>query len=372
MELRKEQWGEISGNIAWLYTVYDEGRGFSIEISNLGATLNRFKLKNKEGNLEDITYGWDSVESLLLNEGNSFLGATVGRTASITFYGQFEIDGVTYNLSKNMMGIHHQHVGFSGFNKKFMKPMKEHCANDSCSLIFEFESLDGEEGYPGNLKGTVEYRITLDNNDLLFEYIIKAKTDKATPVNIVNHGYWNLDGVGKTVDGLSLSVDADKYLAIDNLKTVLKSLGGKIGIGKKSKDPMRIEDLGEKKPKLRTPMKFSDIFAKYGDVDDNFILDKSSEKIIRDSRSLTHAVKLESESSGRVLDIYTTEPAIVIYTGNFMDKVQTMGLQCKKHYAVCLETCKPSNSVRMDEFRDWVLLKPGDEYCHHTLLKFSF
>ena len=137
MELRKEQWGEISGNIAWLYTVYDEGRGFSIEISNLGATLNRFKLKNKEGNLEDITYGWDSVESLLLNEGNSFLGATVGRTASITFYGQFEIDGVTYNLSKNMMGIHHQH-GVSVLTKVH-ETDEEHCSIDSCSLILSSE-----------------------------------------------------------------------------------------------------------------------------------------------------------------------------------------------------------------------------------------
>ncbi len=371
MDLKKIDWGSLSGNPVWLYRISDGIKGFEIDICNVGATLNRFKMKDNKGNIEDIAYGWDSLEALLFNMGNSYLGATVGRTASTTVFAEFEIDGITYHLSKNMMGMHHQHGGFSGFHKKWMKPVSEQCSNDKCSLIFEFFSPDGEEGYPGNLKGTVEYRISSEQNSIVLEYIMKATTDKTTPVNMVNHAYWNLDGMGKTIDDLSISIDADKYLAFDLAKMVLKSVGAKIGLGKKSKDPMEIKDLGSKKPILRQPMKFSEIFSKFGDVDDNYLLDKRSESIIKDGHMLTHAVSLSSDKTGRTLEIYTTEPAIIVYSGNFMEKIATMGIQCKKHYAICLETCKPSNSVRLPEFRDSVLLHPNQEYCNHSLLKFT-
>ncbi len=371
MELKKIEWGSLSGNPVWVYRISDNVAGFEIEICNVGATINRFKMTDSKGNIEDIAYGWDSLDALLSNMGNSYLGATVGRTASITVLAEFENDGVTYHLTKNMMGMHHQHGGFSGFHKKWMKPVSEQCSNNMCSLIFEFNSPEGEEGYPGNLKGTVEYRITSGQKEIQFEYIIKATTDKTTPVSIVNHAYWNLDGVGKTIDDLSITIDADKYLAFDLTKIVLKSVGAKVGLGKKSKDPMEIQNLGSKKPLLRHPLKFSDIFAKYGDIDDNYLLDKNSESITKDGHKLTHAVTLKSEKTGRQMDIYTTEPAIIVYSGNYMDKINTMGIQCKKHYAICLETCKPSNSVRLPEFREAVLLRPDQEYCHHSLLKFK-
>lgn len=372
MQLEKMEWGSAFGNPVWLYRIRGEDSSFEIEICNVGATLNRFKLKNSEEMLEDIAYGWDSLEDLLYNKGNSYLGATVGRTASVTLLGEIEIDGTIYHLTKNMMGINHQHGGFSGFHKKWMKVVSEKVDEGSCSLIFEFFSPEGEEGYPGNLKGTVEYRITKEKDGLILEYIMKGTTDKSTPVNMVNHAYWNLDGIGTTIDDLTISIDSDKYLSFDLSKIILKSVGAKIGLGKKSRDPMEIKDLGKKKPLLQTPMKFSEIFSKYGDIDDNFILDKNSASLIKDGRTLTHAVSLSSTKTRRSLDIYTTEPAIIVYSGNYMDKVQTMGMQCKKHYAVCLETCKPSNSARLPEFKDAVILKPDQEYCHHSLLKFNF
>src|SRR5213596_1816644 len=278
--------------------------GSEVSITNYGGTVVSLKVPDRSGKIADVVLGYDNVEGYA--EGKSYFGAIVGRYGNRIGHAQFVLDGKTYTLAKNN-GENSLHGGVNGFNKAVWTA-KTLSSKDGQSLELSYLSKDGEEGFPGNLKVTVIYTLT-DDNALRIEY--SATTDKKTVVNLTNHSYFNLNGQGSgTINNHLMMINADKYTPVDFTL---------IPTGK-------IESVANTPFDFRTPTAIGErindtanIQLKYGKgYDHNFVLNKNS------ATGLNKAAEVAGDVSGILMDVYTKEPGIQFYGGNFMNGSHTI------------------------------------------------
>lgn len=338
----KAAWGNTDGKEVFLYTLTN-AKGVQVKISNYGATITSWVSPDKNNKPSSIVLGFDSLSGYLAKP--PYFGAVVGRYGNRIAKGKFKIDKTEYTLATNN-GPNALHGGLKGFDKQVWEATP--ASDSSASVELSYLSKDGEEGYPGNLKVAVRYTLT-DENELKIEY--SASTDKATVLNVTNHSYFNLTGdVNNSILDHTLMIDADNYTPVDT--TLIPT--------------------GEIKSVKGTPFDFTkakkiglEIGAVSGGYDHNFVLNK------KDS-SLSKIVELKDSISGRTLEVYTTQPGVQFYTGNFLDgKFSTPdGKKINQHAAMCLETQHFPDSPNEPKFPTTLLL-PGQQFHSETVYKLS-
>ncbi|MHC4556943.1 MAG: aldose epimerase family protein [Planctomycetota bacterium] len=344
MSAKKESFGQTpDGKQIDLY-VLTNPNGLRAKITNYGAILVSLEVPDRDGNIADITLGFDTLDGYLA--GHPYFGATVGRYANRIGGAKFALNGVENKLAAND-GDNHLHGGIKGFDKVVWR-LEEVKAEDNKAVVkMSYISEDGEEGYPGNLACSVTYTLT-DNDELQISY--EAETDKATVVNLTNHSYFNLAGQGTgDILGHELMLNADKYTPVD------KGLIPTGEIGNVTSSPMD----------FTSPMSVGSRIAQVpGGYDHNYVLKSGG-------GSLALAASVYEPTTGRVMEIHTTEPGIQFYTGNFLDGSITGkdGKVYNKNYGFCLETQHFPDSPNKPDFPS-VVLKPGQKYATKTVHKF--
>lgn len=338
--VQQSEWGETDGKKVFLYTLTNK-KGVQVKITNYGGIVTSFVTPTKTGANSSIVIGFDELSGYLAKP--PYFGATVGRYGNRIAKGKFTLDGKTYTLATNN-GQNALHGGLKGFDKVVWDVAPLDSANPSLTL--HYLSKDGEEGYPGNLKVSVQFTLS-DDDELTIDY--NAETDKATPVNLTNHTYWNLTGdVKNTILSHSLKIDADKYTPVDT--TLIPT--------------------GELKPVKGTPFDFTEphtvgerIGAVPGGYDHNWVLNHKM-------GTMDLVATLTEPTTGRKLEVYTTEPGLQFYSGNFLDGTikTSSGTPIQKHAALCLETQHFPDSPNRSNFPS-TILKPGEKY--HTTTKYK-
>ncbi|MCX6258068.1 MAG: galactose mutarotase [Bacteroidia bacterium] len=340
----KELFGKLpDGRSADIYTLVNN-HGMIARITNYGGIVTSLMTPDKNGKLADVVLGYDRLEDYLKD--SPYFGAIVGRYGNRIAGGKFSLDGVEYTLARNN-GPNHLHGGIRGFDKVLWDA--ESFQNETgVGLKLTYLSKDGEEGYPGNLRVTVIYNLT-NKNELSISY--EAETDKATPVNITHHGYFNLAGAGNgDILGQELTINAGRYTVVDN--TLIPT--------------------GELRDVKNTPMDFLSphkIGERIGQVDGgydhNYVLDNWD-------GTLHMAAIVDEPVSGRMMEVLTTEPGVQFYSGNFLNgsNIGKGGKAYQKHAGFCLETQHFPDSPNHPDFPSVILL-PGKKYHHFTVYRFS-
>ena len=346
MSIKVEPFGKTADGQAVDVATMTNGKGIEAKVITYGGIIISLKAPDREGKPGDIVLGFDNLDGYL--RGHPYFGAIIGRYGNRIGAGKFVLDGVEYKLAVNN-GPNHLHGGIKGFDKVMWKIERAQAKGDEAILKLSYLSKDGEEGYPGNLRCTVTYTLTADN-ELKMRY--EATTDKATVLNLTNHSYWNLAGQGSgDILGHELMLNADRYTPVDE---------GLIPTGelKSVKDsPMDFT----KSMTIGSRIKQVDI----GGYDHNFVLNGKGGK-------MQLCATVYEPTSGRVMEIQTTQPGVQFYTGNFLDGTLTGkdGKVYKKHYAFCLETQHFPDSPNKPNFPS-VVLRPGEKYDTTTVHKFS-
>ena len=325
--------------------------GAEAAITTFGGAVVSLKVPDRNGKLADVVLGYDSAEGYVADK--SYFGALVGRYGNRIGHAQFTLDGKTYTLAKNN-GENTLHGGIKGFNKAVWSA-KTLSAKDGQSLELSYLSKDGEEGFPGNLKVSVIYTLT-DSNALRISY--SATTDKKTVVNLTNHSYFNLAGQGSgDILGHLLMIQADKFTPVDAGLIPTGELRDVAGTPFDFRKPLAIGariDQDEEQLKLG------------GGYDHNFVLRRSIDP------GESFAARVLEPASGRVLEVWTTEPGVQFYTGNFLDgkTAGKGGATYPRRSAFCLETQHYPDSPNQPKFPS-VVLNPGERYHTITTYKFS-
>ena len=318
--------------------------GLCAEICNFGAKILSLHVPDKHGVLQDILIGFDDNQHYFFHD--PYLNGICGRFAGRIGNGSFMLNGEMFEITKNE-GNHQLHGGFKGFHVQFWEVEKweEH------KITLKYFSIDGEEGFPGNLDVWVTYE--WDNSDQ-FMITCKAETDKATIVNLCQHAYFNLNGSG-TVKKHQLQIQADQYTEFDDQ---LINTGNLLHVEKTPLDFRVFKSL--------EAIDNDPFFAHTLGIDHCFALSRFEKK-----GGLVKACKLYSPQSGIELEIYTNQPALVVYTGNFIeDQIGKKGVQNGQHTAICLETQAFPNSPNIQNFPT-TQLNPGEVYLTTTCWKFS-
>lgn len=337
----------IKGKQTNLYVLKNKG-GVQAVFTNYGARWVSLLLPDKAGVVTDVVVGLTSVDAYK-NAEEPYYGATVGRYANRIANGLFTLEGKEYRLAQNNPP-NHLHGGIEGFQYKVWD-VTEH--NDS-SITFTYLSPDGEEGYPGNLQVTAVYTLT-DANEVSVDF--EASTDKTTVLNLTNHAYFNLNGQGSgDVLQHTLMINADRYTPMDATSIPLGELANVEGTPFDFRTPTAI---GARIDQDNEQLKNG------GGYDHNFVLNKSG-----DAASL--AAIATGDKSGIQMEVYTTEPGIQLYTGNFMAGKHILkgGFKDEKRNAFCLETQHFPDSPNQPQFPSTVL-QPGQTFTSHSVFKFS-
>ncbi len=337
-----KDFGTFEGKRITEYTLTNVA-GMQVGIINYGGILTKIITKDKAGDFGDVITGYDSLEGYL-QKGNPYFGALIGRYANRLAKGTYTIDGITYHAALNNNG-QSLHGGLKGFDKVVWDAVA--LPGDS-SLQLSYKSIDGEEGYPGNLQVQVVYTLTA-NNSIKIEYT--ASSDKNTVINFTNHAYFNLSaGKSPNIYEHIVQLKADKYTPVD---TSLIPTGALLDVKGTPMD-------------FTTPKKVGqDIDKVTGGYDHNWVLNKRE--------GLAEIASVYEPNSGRYLTVATTEPGIQFYTGNFLTGNLTgtkKGIIYNKHYALTLETQHFPDSPNQPDFPS-TLLKPGETYHQTTVFSFS-
>jgi len=323
--------------------------GVIVKLLSRGATLKEWHVPDKNGKMADVVFGFDDVAGYE-SPANGYFGATAGRVANRIAGGKFTLDGKDYTLAVND-GPNALHGGVKrSFDKVVWKGTPFESA-DGEGVVFTYTSPDGEEGYPGTLTAKVTYTLT-DKDELRIDY--EATTDKVTPINLTNHAYFNLLGAGSpTINNHELMLKADHYTPVDS--TLIPT--------------------GEIAPVAGTPFDFREFHAIGERVDQlgagtgagydhNFVLNNQD-------GDLALAAKVRDPNSGRVLSVYTTEPGIQFYGGNFLNgAVGKGGKKYDYRSGFCLETQHYPDSIHHANFPSAVL-RPGEKYTHTCIYQIS-
>ena len=337
---------EVDGKKTDLF-VLRNANNMEVCITNFGGRIVSVMVPDREGVMRDVVLGFDSIRDYITIP--SDFGASIGRYANRINQGRFTLDGVEYVLPRNNYG-HCLHGGPNGFQYQVYDARQ----TGPQELEFTYLSKDGEEGFPGNITCKVLMTLTDDNAiDIRYE----AETDQPTIVNMTNQSYFNLDGdAGSNSDHL-LTIDADYYTPVDS--TFMTT--------------------GEIAPVEGTPMDFRTATPVGARIDDfDFVQLKNGNGydhnwVLNTQRDITHkCVTLESPKTGIVLDVYTNEPGIQVYAGNFLDGtiMGKKGIVYNQRASVCLETQKYPDTPNKP---DWpsAVLRPGEKYNSHCVFKFS-
>lgn len=339
-------WGTFDGKPVHLFTLTNNN-GVQVKISDYGGTVTSFIAPDKNGKNSSIVIGLDSLSGY--TAGVPYFGATVGRYGNRIAKGKFTLDGKTYSLATNN-GANHLHGGKKGFDKQVWTVSDT--SNSKPQLTLTYLSKDGEEGYPGNLTAHITFSLTNDNR-LRIEY--NATTDKATPLNLTNHSYFNLtgDAGSNTILNHSVMIDADRYTPVDSTLIPTGQLAPVKGTPFDFTTPHLI---GERiKQTGGTPVGY----------DHNFVLNK------KDS-SLTKVAEVTDDLSGRKLEVFTTQPGLQFYSGNFLDgSIKTSaGKPLNQYTGFCMETQHFPNSPNTLSFPS-TILRPGQTFHSITEYKIS-
>ena len=323
--------------------------GSEVTILNYGAKIVSIMVPDKNGKMTDVVTGHDSIDDYLSSE-EPYFGAICGRYGNRIAKGQFTIDGILYdNLAINN-GPNNLHGGIKGFNF-VVWDMKQ---IDKQSVELKYSSADGEEGFPGKLDTTVTYRLT-DDNEVVITY--HAVTDKPTVLNLTNHSYFNLSGAGdpSTYDHL-LTINADYYLPTDNTAI---PYGPKEKVEGTPMDFRTPHEVGE-----RIDDDFEQLIFGKG-YDHTYILNK-------EENELSFCARCISPKTGIVMDTFTTEPGVQLYTGNWMtgNFEGKNGQRYPMRAALCLETQHFPDSPNKPEYPS-TTLRPDEVYESQTVYKFS-
>ena len=344
MNITKEAFGMLADSVpVSLYTLTND-KGITLKVTNYGGIITSLLVPDKDGNEGDIVLGYDSLSGYLTK--TPYFGAIVGRYGNRIAKGVFKIDGNEFRLPVND-GPNHLHGGIRGFDK-VVWDAKEFKTDSTVGLVLHYLSKDGEQGYPGNLDVTVTYTLN-NNNELRFDYL--ATTDKPTPVNLTQHSYFNLAGDGD-IKGHELLIKASKYTVVDS--TLIPT--------------------GELRDVKGTPFDFTtaktigkDLAATGGNptgFDHNFVLDT---KGLQEA-----AIKVTEPASGRVMEVFTDQPGVQFYSGNFLDgTIKGKGGKVYNQYnGFCLETQHFPDSPNHPAFPN-TILRPGEKYQTTTIYRFS-
>ena len=338
------------GKTADLYTLKNKN-GMQVSITNFGATVVSIMVPDKSGKVADVALGYDDLAGYELNK--NYLGVLVGRYGNRIAHGKFSIDGTEYTLAKNN-GDNSLHGGIKGFNK-VMWEAKDVSKGGEAAVEMKYVSKDGEEGYPGNLSVTVVYTLT-NKNELKIDY--SATTDKKTVVNLTNHTYFNLAGQGNgDILKEELTINADTFTPVDS---------GLIPTGELKKVEGTPFDF-RKPTAIGARIDATDEQIKLGGgYDHNFVLNRKA------ATGLSLAARVSDPASGRTVEVWTTEPGVQFYTGNFLDGSfkGKGGVAYQKRTAFCLETQHFPDSPNHPSFPT-TLLKPGEKYHTTTVYKFE-
>jgi len=346
--VQQKPFGTRDGRPVNLYTLTNS-HGVEVHAMNYGGIILSIRVPDRKGQMADVVLGHDTMEGYIPNP--PYFGAIVGRYANRIANGQFTLDGKTYTLPKND-GPNTLHGGTTRTFDKVVwdaEPLR-----GKTGVAFSYLSKDGEEGFPGNLKVKVTYTLT-DANELILDY--EATTDKATPINVSQHSYFNLKGEGNgDILDHEIMLNADKFTPVDkNLIPTgeLRSVKGTpFDFTTSTKIGSRIDD------------SYEQLQLGHG-YDHNFVIN-------RKGSGLELAARVYEPTTGRVLEVSTTQPGVQFYTGNFLDGTITgkNGHVYKRRYGFCLETQHFPDSPNHPDFPN-TILKPGEKFHQTTVFKFS-
>jgi len=347
--IQTQPFGTQDGRPITLYTLTNS-HGLEVRTMNYGAIILSMRVPDRKGQLADIVLGHDKLEGYIPNP--PYIGALVGRYANRIANGTFTLDGKTYTLPKND-GPNTLH---GGIKRTFDKVVwdGEALKGGKAGVTFTYLSKDGEEGFPGNVKVKVTYTLN-DENELVIDY--EATSDKATPINLSQHSYFNLAGEG-TSDILNheIMLNADRFTPVDNNLIPTGELravkGTPLDFTTSTKIGARIDD------------NYDQLVLGHG-YDHNFVINRQGD-------GMALAARVYEPTSGRVLEVSTTQPGVQFYTGNFLDGTVTgkQGHVYNRRYAFCLETQHFPDSPNHPEFPS-TILKPGETFQSKTVFKFS-
>jgi aldose 1-epimerase len=349
MKIEKQPFGRLPDNrAADLFTLSNDN-GMAASITNYGGIIVSLSVPQKNGAPGDIVLGYDKLDAYVADK--NYFGCIVGRFANRIAGGKFTIKSKEYALARND-GQNHLHGGPKGFHRALWKA-EEIDVRDEVGIKLSYLSKDGEEGYPGNLPVTVTYMLSSDNA-FLIQYI--AETDKSTVVNLTQHSYFNLAGAGRgDILGHELLINADAYT---HAGPGLIPTGEIRSVEGTPLDFRKPQSIGAR---ISDPY---DQIAAAGGYDANWVLNKSG------SLRKPAAVVLE-KTSGRVMEVFTTEPGLQFYSGNFLTGVSGKGgLSYPKHSGLCLEAQHFPDSPNRPEFPSTLLL-PGMQYSQTTIYRFT-
>lgn len=337
---------EVDGKQTALYTLTN-ANGMEVCITNFGGRIVSVMVPDRDGVMRDVVLGFDSIADYVKYP--SDFGATIGRYANRIGQGKFSLDGVDYQLPTNNYG-HCLHGGPKGFQYRVFDAVQP----DQHTLKLSYLSKDGEEGFPGNLNCTVTFTLT-DDNAIDIQY--GAETDKPTIVNLTNHSYFNLDGdPSRDNSEYLLMVDADNYTPVDSTFMTTGEIVTVEGTPMDFRQPTAVG--------ARIDDDFQQLKNGLG-YDHNWVLNTKGD----DSRACATLVSLKT---GIKLEVFTNEPGIQVYAGNFLDGTLRgkKGITYGRRASVCLETQKYPDTPNKPEWPTAVL-RPGEKYDSHCIFRFS-
>lgn len=348
-EMQKENFGTLPDGREVTKHVLKNKNGVEVHVINYGGIITHLKAPDKNGKLEDIVLGYDSLAGYLRE--TPYFGAIIGRYGNRIANGRFTLDGKQYTLVQNNNG-QHLHGGTVGFDKVFWN-IAEIDSESGMAIRLTYLSKDMEEGYPGNLNVTVDYTLT-DDNELKFEY--SATTDKATVINLTQHTYFNLSGnARRDITDHILTLNADEYLPVSKV----------------------LIPTGKPAPVAGTPFDFNtptQVGLRINEKNEQLKLAGGYDHcwILAGPEGMKTAGSLHDSISGRTVEVRTTEPGIQFYSGNFLTGSITGkgGVVYKHRYGLCLETQHYPDSPNQPQFPT-VVLKPGETYKTQTIYKFG-
>lgn len=350
MSIKMSDFGkDLNGNTVRLFTI-SNSNGIVAKVTNFGAILVSLFVPNKDGKLNDVVLGFDTLEKYFYND-ICYFGSTVGRNSNRLKNATFTLNGISYKLDKNEREKNNLHSGFKPYNTRLW----DYCINDeSNSVSFSLTSPDMDQGFPGKFEIIVTYSLDNDNN-LKINY--NGKSNKDTIANMTNHSYFNLSGnTSGTAMNHKLYIKADKYVEVDN----------------------ELIPTGELKDVSNTPMDFrkptkiglriDDSFNQFeytGGYDHSFVINKATDGIEK-------IAVLSDNESGRTMEVYTDSIGVQFYAGNFIENNKILGKgNCiyKNRSGICLETGYLPDAINQKNFTS-PILKAGDTYNTTTIYKF--